>query len=318
MRVARYDLVVIGSGSGGYVAAIRAAQLGLQDGRRRAPAGARAAPVSTGAASPRRRCSSTRTRSRWRRRPPTGASRSADPSHPRSTWRRVHARKNGIVAGLTRGIEYLFKKHGIDWLKGTARLAGAGRIAISGDTPRDVVAREILVATGSAPRRLAGVTIDGTRIITSDEAIHLPAVPSSIAILGSGAVGRRVRLDLPAVRRRGDRHRAAAAARAERGRGGVGGAGEGVPEARHRYPDGDDGHRCGGRGRPRVTCRCAARRGKTESLVVETAARGRRPRTGDRRARRRRRGPGARRPGVRDGRRAVPHAGSGICRPSAT
>ena len=78
----------------------------------------------------------------------------------------------------------------MDWIKGSARLAGAGRVAVTSEGgAEDLEAREIIVATGSTPRTIPGVTIDHTRIITSDEAISLRAVPASLVILGSGAVG---------------------------------------------------------------------------------------------------------------------------------
>jgi dihydrolipoamide dehydrogenase len=101
----------------------------------------------------------------------------------------VQTRKDKIVSGLTRGIEYLFKKNTIDWIKGTARLAGAGRVEVVGGDTRTLEAKQIIVATGSTPRSVPGIAIDGTRIITSDEAIHLTRVPRSMIILGSGAVG---------------------------------------------------------------------------------------------------------------------------------
>jgi dihydrolipoamide dehydrogenase len=94
------------------------------------------------------------------------------------------------VGGLAKGVEYLFKKNKVDWIKGSGRLAGAGRVAVTGDAgSQDLEAREIIVATGSMPRAIPGVTVDHKRIITSDEAISLRAVPSSLVILGSGAVG---------------------------------------------------------------------------------------------------------------------------------
>ena len=103
---------------------------------------------------------------------------------------RVHARKNKIVTGLTKGVEFLFKKNKIEWIKGTGRLAGerpgrGHRRRRRGRSPR---------ARSSSPpdRRRAACrasTIDRTQIITSDEAIHLADVPKSIAIMGSGAVG---------------------------------------------------------------------------------------------------------------------------------
>src|SRR5689334_9904534 len=99
----------------------------------------------------------------------------------------VHTRKDKIVTGLTKGVEFLFKKNKIDWIKGTARLAGKGRIEVTDGQPLD--AKEIVVATGSSPRSVPGITIDHERIITSDEAIHLKEVPKSLVIMGSGAVG---------------------------------------------------------------------------------------------------------------------------------
>jgi dihydrolipoamide dehydrogenase len=102
----------------------------------------------------------------------------------------VQARKDKIVKGLTGGIELLFKKNKIDWIRGSGRLAGKGKVEITDGQGKAVSAtREIIVATGSQPRSVPGVEIDRKRIITSDEAIGLREVPASIVILGSGAVG---------------------------------------------------------------------------------------------------------------------------------
>jgi len=102
----------------------------------------------------------------------------------------VHARKDKIVKGLTSGIEFLFKKNKIDWIKGSGRLAGKGKVEITdGDAQSLTVKKEIVVATGSQPRSVPGIAIDRTRIITSDEAINMKTIPASIIILGSGAVG---------------------------------------------------------------------------------------------------------------------------------
>jgi dihydrolipoamide dehydrogenase len=102
----------------------------------------------------------------------------------------VHARKDKIVKGLTGGIEFLFKKNKIDWIKGSGRLAGKGKVEITdGDKQTLAVRKEIVVATGSQPRSVPGIEIDRKRIITSDEAIHMKTIPKSIVIMGSGAVG---------------------------------------------------------------------------------------------------------------------------------
>jgi dihydrolipoamide dehydrogenase len=184
----RYDLLVIGSGTGGYVAAIRAAQLGLST------AVVERQPVLGGTCL-NWGCIPTKAllehahalkiaqdAGEWGITLGTNAAPAIDMA-------RVHARKQKVVGGLTKGVEFLFKKNKIDWIKGTARLAGAGRVEIASDVSRTIAAAEIVVATGSAPRGVAGVTIDRTSILTSDEAINLAEIPRSIAILGSGAVG---------------------------------------------------------------------------------------------------------------------------------
>ena len=183
-----YDLVVIGSGTGGYVAAIRAAQLGLST------AVVERAPVLGG------------TCLNWGCIPTKALLEHAHALKVAQDWKewgltigqaavgidmaQVHARKDKIVKGLTGGIELLFKKHKIDWIKGSGRLAGKGTVEITGDDLQTLTARkEIIVATGSQPRSVPGIEIDRTRIITSDDAIGLKEIPKSIVILGSGAVG---------------------------------------------------------------------------------------------------------------------------------
>src|SRR3954469_2653752 len=102
----------------------------------------------------------------------------------------VQARKDKIVKGLTGGVEFLFKKNKIDWIKGSGRVVGKGAVEITeGDKQTLAARKEIIVATGSQPRSVPGIEIDRKRIITSDEAINMKAIPKSIAIMGSGAVG---------------------------------------------------------------------------------------------------------------------------------
>jgi dihydrolipoamide dehydrogenase len=189
-----YDVVVIGAGTGGYVAAIRAAQLGLTVAvveKQKALGGtcllwgciptkallehAHALKIIQNA-------------KEWG--VTIGPSMGAGATSIAIDMAQVQARKDRIVNGLTKGVEFLFKKNKIDWIKGTARLTGSGGVEIvEGDVQSLRARKEIIVATGSAPRSVPGIEIDRKRIITSDEAIHLREVPKSIAILGSGAVG---------------------------------------------------------------------------------------------------------------------------------
>ncbi len=185
-----YDVVVIGSGTGGYVAAIRAAQLGLKT------AVVERAPVVGG------------TCLNWGCIPTKALLEHAHALKVAQNWKewgltlgdaaqsigldmnQVQARKDKIVKGLTNGVEFLFKKNKIDSIKGSGRLAGKGKVEITeGDKQTLVAKKEIIVATGSQPRSVPGITLDRKRIITSDEAIGLKTVPKSIAIMGSGAVG---------------------------------------------------------------------------------------------------------------------------------
>ena len=184
-----YDVVVIGAGTGGYVAAIRAAQLGLKVAvveRQKALGGTCLlwGCIPTKALLEHAHALKVVQNSReW------GISVDGPAT---INMPQVQERKDKIIGGLTKGIEFLFKKNKIDWIKGTARLTGNGNIdvALDGSEAQTLHARkDIIVATGSAPRSVPGIEIDHTRIITSDEAIHVKEVPPSIAIMGSGAVG---------------------------------------------------------------------------------------------------------------------------------
>ena len=182
-----FDLVVVGSGTGGYVAAIRAAQLGLKTAvveRQKALGGTCLiwGCIPTKALLEHAHAYKIVQQSKDWGIVLNGGAPSIDVTQ-------VHARKDKIVNGLTKGIEYLFKKNGITWIKGTARLLGNGKVAVTGEEEQELQAKEIIVATGSQPRGVPGIEIDRSRIITSDEAIHLKEIPKSMVILGSGAVG---------------------------------------------------------------------------------------------------------------------------------
>ena len=189
-----YDVIVIGAGTGGYVAAIRAAQLGLKTAvveKQKALGGtcllwgciptkallehAHALKIAQHAKD-------------WGI--SLGASTGAAQAGVTIDMTLVQARKDRVVTGLTKGVEFLFKKNKIDWIKGTARLTGnAGVDVFEGEQQTLRARKEIIVATGSTPRGVPGIEIDHKRIITSDEAIALREVPKTMVIMGSGAVG---------------------------------------------------------------------------------------------------------------------------------
>jgi dihydrolipoyl dehydrogenase len=182
-----YDLVVIGAGTGGYVAAIRAAQLGLKTAVVERQPALGGTCLIWGCIPTKALLEHAHALKIVQHAETWGIDLGSQT--PTLDIAAVHARQDKIVSGLTKGIEVLFKKNGIAWVKGTARLAGSGRVVVSGGDDQELTAKHIIVATGSAPRSVPGVSIDRKRIITSDEAIHLEEVPKSIVILGSGAVG---------------------------------------------------------------------------------------------------------------------------------
>src|SRR5436190_5564748 len=183
-----YDVVVVGAGTGGYVAAIRAAQLGLKVAVVEKQKALGGTCLLWGCIPTKALLEHAHALKIVQHAKDWGIS--IGDAAAAINMPQVHDRKDKIVAGLTKGVEFLFKKNKIDWIKGTARLAGNGNVDVfNGDTQTLRARKDIIVATGSSPRGVPGIDIDHTRIITSDEAIHLKEVPKSIVIMGSGAVG---------------------------------------------------------------------------------------------------------------------------------
>lgn len=183
----RFDLAVIGSGPGGYVGAIRAAQLGMK------AAVIEMAPLPGG------------TCLHWGCIPTKALLHAAEVLESARHAQRfgvkvasaeldmdgVQKYKDRIVTSNARGVEYLFKKNGITLLAGRGRLAGPGKVQVTpaNAAPYMVEARSTVLATGSAIRGLPGVPFDGRRVIHSDDALSLRSVPASMIVLGAGAVG---------------------------------------------------------------------------------------------------------------------------------
>ena len=184
-----YDVIVIGAGTGGYVAAIRAAQLGLKTAVVEKQKALGGTCLNWGCIPTKALLEHAHALKVVQHAKDWGVS-IGDAAAATIDMNAVQTRKDRVVTGLTKGVEFLFKKNKIDWIKGTARLTGNGGVDVfEGEKQTLHAGREIIVATGSTPRGVPGIEIDRKRIITSDEAIGLREVPKTLVIMGSGAVG---------------------------------------------------------------------------------------------------------------------------------
>ena len=181
-----FDLVIIGGGPAGYVGAIRAAQLGL-----------RTAVVERdklGGICTHWGCIPTKAMlhtAEWLERLKDAQAMGLDVGPVSVNMARLHERKAAVVERLHKGIQYLMRKHKIDVFAGSARFRSPTRIgvALNDGSDTELEAKHTLIATGSAPRSIPGVTIDNRRILDSTGALSLTEIPRSVVILGSGAVG---------------------------------------------------------------------------------------------------------------------------------
>ncbi len=193
----RYQVAIIGGGPGGYVAAIRAAQLGMRTVciEKRGALGGTCLNVGCIPSKALLHASELYER--------TGGHLGRygiDVKGVALQLDKMLAYKDKVVGDFTRGIEFLFKKNKIDYLKGAAKLAGDRRIdvTLSGGGETQLEADAIVIATGSEPTELAGVAIDETRIVSSTGGLALGAVPKRLVVIGAGYIG----LELGSVWRR--------------------------------------------------------------------------------------------------------------------
>jgi dihydrolipoamide dehydrogenase len=182
-----YDVVVIGGGPGGYVAAIRAAQLGLKTAcvEMRKSLGGTCLNVG---------CIPSKALL-------TSSEKFAEAKHGLAKHgikvgsveldlAAMMANKDKVVKENTTGIEFLFKKNKVDWLRGKGRLVSATEVAVEGDGGTETVgARNVIIATGSDVTPLPGLEIDERRVVSSTGALALAEVPKRLAVIGGGVIG---------------------------------------------------------------------------------------------------------------------------------
>ncbi len=181
-----YDVIVIGSGPGGYSAAVRAGQYGLKTAVVEKDPKLGGCCLHVG-------CIPTKsflhTADVWEKFMHPEAE-GIHCENPKLDFPLVLKRKNEIVSKHAKGVEYLFKKNKVDWIRGYGRLAGPGKVEVFNEGQSQIIeTKAIVLATGSEARMLPGLKPDGQRILTNIEILDLTYVPKSLAVLGRQAVG---------------------------------------------------------------------------------------------------------------------------------
>ena len=182
----KYDLLIIGGGPGGYVAAIKGAQLGLSVGLiERDKVGG--ACLHKGCIPTKALIQSTHVYELFKRSKEFGIVTKG----VRADFSEFHNRKQTIVNRLFGGVEHLLKKNKVDILKGTGQIISPGKVLVKdgSKTKEEVSAKNIIIATGSSPVVFKGLPHDKKNVLTSDDILELKEVPSSLLIIGGGSVG---------------------------------------------------------------------------------------------------------------------------------
>ncbi len=183
----QHDVVIIGSGPGGYVAAIRAGQLGLKTAVVEQDDKFGGTCLHWGCIPTKALLFNAEVYDYFKNAKEYGI----ECKGFSLDWSAVQARKNKIVKKLAKGVEFLLKKNRVDTLQGYGRLAGPGQVSLTDakNQVREIAAKNIVLATGSEAKMLPGIEADGRTILTNKEILELKEIPKSMTIIGAGAVG---------------------------------------------------------------------------------------------------------------------------------
>ena len=184
----RYDVAVIGGGPGGYVSAIRAAQLGLRTACIDMRAALGGTCLNIGCIPSKALLYSSEKFAEARH---SLAEHGVELGEVKLDLGQMMARKDRVVTALTRGVEFLFRKNKVDWLNGRGRIEAPGRVVVSAadGAVREIEAGAVIIATGSESMPLPGVAIDERRVLSSTGALALDRAPKRLAVIGGGYIG---------------------------------------------------------------------------------------------------------------------------------
>ncbi len=181
--MADFDVIILGAGPGGYVSAIRCAQLGLNTAVVEGRDTLGGTCLNVGCIPSKALLNSTHhlheVHENFEKMGLMGANPTVD-------WAKMQAYKADVVGGNTKGIEFLFKKNKVTWLKGWGSIPAAGQVKVGDEVH---TAKAIVIATGSEPSALPGVTVDEKTVVTSTGALALPTIPKSMVVIGAGVIG---------------------------------------------------------------------------------------------------------------------------------
>ena len=181
--MASYDVIVIGSGPGGYVSAIRCAQLGFKTACVEGRNTLGGTCLNVGCIPSKALLHASHQLHEAQH---NFAKMGLIADNPVVDWTKMQGYKLEVIEGNTQGIEFLFKKNKIDWLKGWATIPNVGKVLIGDET---YTAKHIIIASGSEPSTLPGIKIDEKVVVTSTGALALEKIPKKMIVIGAGVIG---------------------------------------------------------------------------------------------------------------------------------
>ncbi len=182
----KYDVTIIGSGPGGYVAAIRCAQLGFKTALIEKYNTLGGTCLNVGCIPSKALLDSSE---HYHNAAHNFKTHGIDVVDLKINLTQMIERKNGVVKQTCEGIDYLMKKNKIDVLKGVGSFVTKNTIKVSGETEQTIETDKVIIATGSKPALLPGIELDKKKIITSTEALNMTEIPKHLIIIGGGVIG---------------------------------------------------------------------------------------------------------------------------------